>query len=1022
MAGTDEALLRRELSRYGVQSQSLAFFGSAPSPELVNYLDLLPNAGASAGRAKLLPAGVAESQGRPLLYVVNRAGLAGDADRYDVEIRELRRTLGSRGERSYLAIVEPGQLSVVPISLSSKTPDPIKYHAGTEEAATFFSRLGLALIEVGPDSPRADYVFDEMFRLLKHVADRLAEQLSKRDVLSLVGRALFFRFLCDRGIVTEDNVSRIAPKASILKACFETPENAAATCAWLDKTFNGDFLPLTDDGSVRFFETVAHKTSDEAFLHLSAILRGHEPAGSGYQWRLDWGDFDFAHVPVGLLSQVYEAFSWRWDRHAKSTSVYYTPRRIADYVVEEAFAGLPGAENARVLDPACGAGVFLVLAFRRLYQARWKASGVRPDTPEFRRILENQLTGFEVSESALRLAALSLYLTAIELDPEPVPPDKLRFKAMRNRVLFNWRREDVDPKEGPVLGSLGSHVGLQHHGAYQVVLCNPPWTSLPKGPKDDKKEQLRLRQVAEDFTKLSREVLERRGLPDLAKDYQNPDKAPDLPFVWRSLEWCQADGRIGLVLPGRILFKQEKVPRLARKALFRAVAVTGIINGSNLSDTEVWPKMGQPFILLFARNRRPRQNHALRWVTPYCDVALNGRGEIRIDSKSVDLVNVEATFAEPWLWKALAIGTALDVEVVRKIRTASTVSLNNYWEKHLDLQSGKGYRIADDQPQSDASFLKGLPDLNDTGKFRFVVRAAELTLFDRPTLNRPRIRQLYQAPLVLVKESPGLRRKEGWALLCFEDVAFNESFHGYSAKGAADARTLALFLHLFVHSSLWLHYALLTSSRFGVERRKMQKADLDECPIILLDRLTQERHRTVERLSSRLVSDDPTVFVDIDAFFAELYGLNKHDAEVIRDTLAVAMPYDEVRQEACAFPRQKQREVFRARLESALRPFFRKLGQEVHVSAWRPGDIHNAVAPYSVLLVGTASGPPDFPEDLFEKKVLPLANETGASRVIFEADYGLVVAMLNQWRYWTPSRARLCAAEILRRHMAIFEE
>ena len=66
--------------------------------------------------------------------------------------------------------------------------------------------------------------------------------------------------------------------------------------------------------------------------------------------------------------------------------------------------------------------------------------------------------------------------------------------------------------------------------------------------------------------------------------------------------------------------------------------------------------------------------------------------------------------------------------------------------------------------------------------------------------------------------------------------------------------------------------------------------------------------------------------------------------------------------------------------------------------------------------------PPDFPEEMFHRKVLPLANETGASRVILETDGGLVVATLNQWRYWTPSRARLCAAEILRRHMAVFEE
>src|SRR5208337_1849683 len=100
-------------------------------------------------------------------------------------------------------------------------------------------------------------------------------------------------------------------------------------------------------------------------------------------------------------------------------------------LVDDAFDGMRKAGKARVLDPACGAGVFLVLAFRRLYQERWKATGQRPPRPVIRKILNHQLRGFDINESALRLSALSLYLTAIELDPKPTPPDALKFKNLR---------------------------------------------------------------------------------------------------------------------------------------------------------------------------------------------------------------------------------------------------------------------------------------------------------------------------------------------------------------------------------------------------------------------------------------------------------------------------------------------------------------------------------------------------------------------------------------------------------------
>jgi type I restriction-modification system DNA methylase subunit len=170
------------------------------------------------------------------------------------------------------------------------------------------------------------------------------------------------------------------------------------------------------------------------------------------------------------LSQVYEAFCWKREpQPAEEMSVHYTPRNIAATIVDEVFDSLPNASESRVLDASCDAGVFLVLAFRRLYRERWAATGVRPGTKEIRKILEQQLTGFDISESALRLSALSLYLTAIELDPEPIPPSKLRFKELRKHVLFDYRRAD-DPQEGLVIGSLGSHVNGQVAGKYDVVM------------------------------------------------------------------------------------------------------------------------------------------------------------------------------------------------------------------------------------------------------------------------------------------------------------------------------------------------------------------------------------------------------------------------------------------------------------------------------------------------------------------------------------------------------------------------
>ena len=1004
--------LKSELQNYGVTSRNFRLFGDTASLELLDYLDLVE----SRVPDEFLPNGVVENQGRPLLFIVNESRLIQMPKEQEQQIKTLRRKLACRGDRAYLARIEPGKLSVIPVSLDEQMPNWKVYTRGTPEALTFFTRLAHGHYDGEGEPKEADYVFSAMFELVWSVADRLAAlKLKRADVLSLMGRALFFRFLRDRHVVQDEDgyVQRIAPKATSILECFANADNAASTSTWLDETFNGDLLPLIEGD----FHELGRRTGGMVFVHLTAIVKGEEPVGDkNYQLPLPihFGHFFFDHIPVGLLSQVYERFAWKWEHQtAKETSVHYTPRNIAATLVDEAFTKLPDAEKARVLDPACGAGVFLVLAFRRLYRERWRADGERPDKKVIRKILEKQLVGFDISDSALKLAALSLYLTAIELDPEPEPPEKLGFKKLQDSVLFNFRREGVDPAEGAVAGSLAAHVGQKFDGQFDLVVSNPPWTSLK--PKE--------RPLAEELNRLSKAIIKRHGHEKLASKYQNPDFAPDLPFVWKTTEWCKPNGRIAMALPARILLKQEAIPKNARETLFQLVEVTGIINGSNLSDTKVWPDMMQPFMLFFARNRSPKTRPVVRLITPHCDTVLNRNGETRIDSKSVQPVEINATFEEAWLWKALAVGTPLDVEVTRKIKQAIGKPLDRYWKKELRLASGKGYQIVESQKPSSAKFLKGLPNLDSTNAFRFLVKADELLPFKRDTASRPRKKAIYEAPLVLVKEAPGIDRTLGWALLSFDKIAYNESFCGYSAAGHKDGELLVRYLQLFVHSSVWLHYALMTSAKFGAERRRFYKADLDECPIIPLDKLSDEQRRDVSNLSQRLVAGDLNVFGEIDAFFGKLYGLNKLDLEVIRDTLEVCLPYDESRERACHVPAVVAREIFRRRLESVLHPFFKVLGKEPQVVVWRPDeDFLRKKAPFGIVLIGEQGRVLAKPDSLFRDFILELADDAGATKIVQQVGNGLLIGILNQYRYWTPSRARLLGAEIVRQHMNIFEE
>src|SRR5205823_5315990 len=107
--------LREEIESYGVSGRDLLDLGGAASSELLDYLDLLKRSDdGEPEKNGILPDGVAESQGRPLLFIVNESRLAQTPREQEQQLSDLRRKLACRGDRAYLARIRPGELAVVP--------------------------------------------------------------------------------------------------------------------------------------------------------------------------------------------------------------------------------------------------------------------------------------------------------------------------------------------------------------------------------------------------------------------------------------------------------------------------------------------------------------------------------------------------------------------------------------------------------------------------------------------------------------------------------------------------------------------------------------------------------------------------------------------------------------------------------------------------------------------------------------------------------------------------------------------
>lgn len=1022
------------------------------APEQLDYLDLLPR---QRNHTPALTA-VAENQGTALLYLVDASS---EVKSDPASISEVSCKLANRSDPAWLGVVRPGSLDVFPIGFGgSAAIQPVKTIKEHDRAAPlFFQSLVHGTFEENKRLRGTDYVFRKIFELLMQPTNEFVRKdgkgkLDALDVLSMTGRALFFRFLVDRSIVLPRECREICPAADDLKDAFSSAEKAAQTSAWLDATFNGDFLSLIDESTpasdragrqaayLRFYKDKERLGGKLVFAHLHAILRGWRDVGNAFQRELefDWSDLDFAHIPVGVLSQVYESFSHRADpRTARSTSVHYTPRTIAGLMVDEAFAALKDkAGSAMVLDPSCGAGIFLVLAFRRLVREQWQAKG-RPNTEAIQDILYNQLRGFDISESALRLAALGLYITAIELNASPRPPQALRFpRNLRNTVLHRFGAGDDEERNGFPLGSLGPEVPPDFERKFDIVIGNPPWTRL-REEKSEIESRTRRKtgksttdELNEVFTSIGKRVLAARGLSDLAKEYENPDKNPDLPFLWRAMEWARNGGVIALTMPARLFGRTTGNGYKAWRAVLRSVEMTGLINGADLRWSSVWKDVKVPFCIFFARNTKPGSDHRFYYASPINEPDLNERGRFRIDYEAAQPISTSRVEKQPWVLKTLSLGTWLDVELMDALTDPSLRTLDQRWRvwDPKELRMGEGFNRAPGSPQKYVDFLADLPVFEPPSDGFGIDYTALRTYGERYGVNKdgkvcanmPRRELLFQPPLVIVSRAPGDNPRAPRAFISIQPVAFSKSYYGYSCQDAPDGETLASLIFLVAHSTLFRYFALMVSVSIGADRMLLTKQDLGNFPFPDVSGFPGDTKATIRGLAKRIQRDVLGAWQEVDELVFGLYGLDKDAVQVAKDTLFAAASYRKAGAAALHRMTRETRSPFVNGLCEALDPYFDVCGEHAAVreaefqpDTWRE--------PWFFLALSRATDPVQVNAGLM-RKAMEAANDHGCSRIIVHAPRkkGLLLGLLNQCRWWTATRARLCAQHIIRNHLDAF--
>ena len=672
--------------------------------------------------------------------------------------------------------------------------------------------------------------------------DLVTAGLGRLEAQGLIGRCIFTQYLIDRRIIGPDLLQSVCGQPSLPRA-LDDPPATQSLFDWLSQTFNGDMFPMDSTGT----------TPGRAYLErVAQFLRATDPR-SGQQSLFP---YQFDIIPVELISSIYEQFA-RAAADATGvghTGIHYTRLSTVSLVLDEVLCEANGSET--VLDLTCGSGVFLVEALRRL--VRLRSGGAEPTREIVRSTLHEQVFGVDIEKTAIPVEAFSLYLAALELDPDPTPPDAFKFDELIGTSLFVGDAKEIprDDKRPPGLTGPDGRTRK-----FDVIVGNPPW----------------------DFKgKTATEARHSRETPGAT----HSPRGESLDFVDEARRFADEDTRFGLILSALPFFSGSGTGQNASLGLLQSLAPVTLVNLSNLKSW-LFPNAKMPAAVLFARQHSEQHSDQLTVVQVPWTESGERTHAFEIAARDILKIPLSSVQHSPELLKAAAFGRHHDLQLLDRLKNRLQAL-----DDQLDLLGSKlnlGLIFGDRGSVRDTRSFRGLPFLDKSSVRRFAVEP-DLPLFEGQPAQRPRSRETYRAPLLLIKKS--LTSAEGPRLVASatdHDTVFTEDYFGASLPRAH--RASVHLLTGILNSALASWFFVMTSSTLGLWINRLFLSDLNRFPVPELGPAVESANgRRVIEIAASLQQHAPTGddWHELDQAVFELYELDQTERIVVQDGLVRA--------------------------------------------------------------------------------------------------------------------------------------
>lgn len=740
---------------------------------------------------------VFDVEGVPTLCFVEDNGRFSNAPS---ALNQIREKIWNQNLISVFLVLRDGSADAVPVGSRDLKPERLPW----EEAHStgIYSKRDFQSGEVFRRhsawfNPEERVERDLLQNLDQIIKDLKGFGLEKVDAQYLMAQVLFVSYLEHRKIVGERYRSKhnINSLEDLILA--GNRRGVVRLLVQLKKDFNGDFLePKSGDSDL--WEDLP----DGAIRRLGEFLsRTDLKSDQLHLWR-----YDFRFIPVELLSGIYESFLADEQR---DVGAYYTPRHLANLVVDRAFAESGDILSEKIYDGACGSGILLTTAYRRMlsYAAAKKQRSLSFN--ERRDLLRNHIFGSDLNLSACRVTAFSLYLSMLEgLQPADIAElqenDDVKLPSLRQENIFGGKQEgDFFSDENPLANS----------NQFTLFLSNPPWVE----PKKDEW--------------LSSDAWAKKA------NIKLPRRNTAAAFMIRAKNCITPNGRVCLVLPVSVVAAPTSSAFL-RDWLSRFRLKT-FINFGDLRKL-LFENAKTPCFIALAQPRAdaeigqiPAVETFEYWV-PKADVSF-AFGRLTLHSSDRHTLTSRAICYDNEMLTSLYWGTARDIATISELRLLG--KLDAFVGAKAIWKTRKGFHRKDSSVEKPASSrpLRNKPfldakSLNINGP---ILDPSQLTSFPREietVASLPdTLMEIFSGPKIVIPDGATGQRSIRAA---YSNRVFSFSSSVAVIAGSPSDENLLRFLSVYLNSKLVQYVIMLTAYQVNFERERISLNNIKGLPFV----------------------------------------------------------------------------------------------------------------------------------------------------------------------------------------------